>query len=157
MMSRIVSMVLVGCFLCIPLGLAENWPQWRGPRGDSTTAERDLPIVWGEDRGLVWKCPLPSWGNSTPAISGGGIFVTSHEDDRRLLLLRIDKTTGKILVDGNHVRVTLNGVVIVDAVTEHPALKKAQGPIGFKGHHEHVEFRNLRIKELPANATTSKQ
>ena len=28
-------------------------------------------------------------------------------------------------------------------------LKRPKGPISFKGHHEHVEFRNLRIKELP--------
>ena len=37
----------------------------------------------------------------------------------------------------------------VDAETDHPALARPPGPIGFKGHHEHVEFRNLRIKELP--------
>ena len=56
----------------------------------------------------------------------------------------------EILVEGKHVKVTLNGHVIVDAETDHPALKKPAGPISFKGHHEHVEFRNLRIKELPA-------
>jgi hypothetical protein len=55
----------------------------------------------------------------------------------------------EILVDGKHVKVTLNGAVVVDAETDHPALNKASSPIGFKGHHEHVEFRNLRIKELP--------
>jgi hypothetical protein len=55
----------------------------------------------------------------------------------------------EIRVEGDHVTVTLNGVVIVDAKTEHAALKKPQGTIGFKGHRQHVEFRNLRIKELP--------
>jgi hypothetical protein len=55
----------------------------------------------------------------------------------------------EILVDGKHVKVTLNGAAIVDAQTDHPALAKPKGPISFKGHHEHVEFRNLRIKELP--------
>ena len=54
-----------------------------------------------------------------------------------------------IQVDGRHVKVTLNGAVIVDAETDHPALKKPAGTIGFKGHHEHVEFRNLAIKVLP--------
>ena len=42
-----------------------------------------------------------------------------------------------------------DGVVIVDAETDHSALTRPPGPIGFKGHHEYVEFRNLRIKELP--------
>jgi len=55
----------------------------------------------------------------------------------------------EIIVDGKHVKVTLNGVVIVDAETDHPALNQPNGPIAFKGHHELVEFRNLRIKELP--------
>jgi hypothetical protein len=55
----------------------------------------------------------------------------------------------EIQVDGRHVKVTLNGAVIVDAETDHPALKKPSGAIGFKGHHEHVEFRNLSIKVLP--------
>jgi hypothetical protein len=57
----------------------------------------------------------------------------------------------EILVDGQHVKVTLNGTVIVDADTNHSALKKPAGTIGFKGHHEHVEFRNLRIRELPGS------
>ena len=55
----------------------------------------------------------------------------------------------EILIDGKHVKVTLNGAVIVDAETDHGALQKPAGPISFKGHHEHVEFRNLRIKPLP--------
>lgn len=55
----------------------------------------------------------------------------------------------EIRVEGQHVVVTLNGAVIVDAETDHNALKKPKGFLGFKGHHEHVEFRNLRIRELP--------
>lgn len=55
----------------------------------------------------------------------------------------------EILVDGKHVKVTLNGAVIVDATTDHPGLSRPPGPIAFKGHHAHVEFRNLRVKELP--------
>ena len=63
--------LILFCSLCAgsavgPLhAAADNWPQWRGPLGNNTTAERDLPIVWGEDRGIVWKCPLPPWGHST--------------------------------------------------------------------------------------------
>ena len=55
---------------------------------------------------------------------------------------------GKKVANARFVKVTLNGVVIVDAQTDHPALRKPKGPLGFMGHHEHVEFRNLRIKDL---------
>jgi len=75
---------------------ADNWPQWRGPEGNGISREAGLPVAWGEGSGVVWKCPLPEWGNSTPAIWGDAVFLTSHVDDRRLLLLKIDKKTGQI-------------------------------------------------------------
>lgn len=75
---------------------AENWPQWRGPDGNGISRETDLPIAWSEHSGVEWKCKLPEWGNSTPAIFGDAIFVTSHVDNRRLVLLRINKKTGEI-------------------------------------------------------------
>jgi outer membrane protein assembly factor BamB len=76
--------------------LADDWPQWRGPRGDSTSQEQNLPLVWNDDRGIAWKVELPGWGNSTPAIWRGDLFVTTQDEDR-LLLLRLAKKTGKVL------------------------------------------------------------
>lgn len=69
----------------------------------------------------------------------------------------------EILCQGRHIRVTLNGTVIVDANLadldhlgdkgidgyEHPGRYRASGHLGFMGHRSRVEFRNLRIKELP--------
>lgn len=65
----------------------------------------------------------------------------------------------EIMCKGSQVKVTLNGVVIVDAdlstITEptmdhqqHPGLKRTKGYIGFLGHGSRIEFRNIRIKEL---------
>ena len=66
----------------------------------------------------------------------------------------------EIIVQGKQVKVILNGVTIVDADVEkastpttldgrdHPGLKRDKGYIGFCGHGAHVEYRNLRIKEL---------
>ncbi len=68
---------------------AENWPQWRGPTGNSISSEKKLPIVWNNERGVLWKTDLPEWGSSTPAIWGNAIFLTSHQEDK-LLLLKID-------------------------------------------------------------------
>jgi outer membrane protein assembly factor BamB len=75
---------------------ADNWPQWRGPEGDGASSETDLPIVWNKEMGVRWQCPLPEWGDSTPAIWQNSIFVTTQVDNRKLLLLKIDKTTGHI-------------------------------------------------------------
>ena len=66
----------------------------------------------------------------------------------------------EIIVKGSHVKVILNGTTIVDADTaeaatpktldgrEHPGLKRDKGFIAFCGHGAHVEYKNLRLKEL---------
>ncbi len=65
----------------------------------------------------------------------------------------------EIKADGRRITVTLNGAVIVDAdldsikdpeiLKKHPGLARPAGHIGFLGHGTRVEFRNIRIKELP--------
>lgn len=67
--------------------------------------------------------------------------------------------TEEIVCDGRHVKVTVNDKVVVDAslddVTDeatlkaHPGLQRKTGHIGFLGHGAHVDFRNIRVKELP--------
>ena len=75
---------------------ADNWPEWRGPEGDGTSREANLPLVWNKALGIQWRCPLPGWGDSTPAIWENSVFVTAQVDNRKLLLLKIDKPTGRI-------------------------------------------------------------
>ena len=65
----------------------------------------------------------------------------------------------EIRAEGRHIRVTLNGTIIVDAnlatitdpevLKKHPGLARTSGHIGFLGHGTHVEFRNIRVKQLP--------
>jgi len=73
----------------------DNWPQWRGPTGDSVTLSKNLPMKWSKTENVVWKASLPGWGTSTPAIWGDAIFLTTQEQDR-LLLVRLDRANGKI-------------------------------------------------------------
>lgn len=77
------------------MAAAEDWPAWRGPRGDSTSLESGLPVVWSSELGIAWKTPLPEWGTSTPAIWGDAIFVTTQAQDD-LLLLKLDRRSGAI-------------------------------------------------------------
>jgi hypothetical protein len=65
----------------------------------------------------------------------------------------------EIMVNGRHIKITLNGVIILDtsldivkepaALEHHPGLARRTGHIGFLGHGSHVEFRNIRVKRLP--------
>jgi 3-keto-disaccharide hydrolase len=62
----------------------------------------------------------------------------------------------EIMASESRIRVTLNGVIILDAdlnnvreeatLKKHPGLKNKSGHIGFLGHGSLVEFRNIRIK-----------
>ncbi|MBN4046860.1 DUF1080 domain-containing protein [bacterium AH-315-P07] len=66
----------------------------------------------------------------------------------------------EVIANGSHIKVTLNGVVIVDADIaevskdgtidhkEHPGLLRETGRIGFLGHGDVLYFRNIRIKKL---------
>lgn len=66
----------------------------------------------------------------------------------------------EVVVQGTHVKVTLNNTVIVDGDIaeardngtmdhkDHPGLKNTKGHIGFLGHGSVLRFRNIRIKTL---------
>jgi len=66
----------------------------------------------------------------------------------------------EIYIKGNHIRVTLNGTVIVDGDLaeatkngtldgkNHPGLARKSGHIAFLGHGSEVHFRNIRVKRL---------
>lgn len=65
----------------------------------------------------------------------------------------------EIAAEGRRISIKLNGTQIVDAdldsvedpevLKKHPGLARRAGHIGFLGHGTKVEFRNVRIKELP--------
>jgi outer membrane protein assembly factor BamB len=77
---------------------AANWPMWRGPNGDGTTAESGLPEKWSQTENVAWKVELPDRGNSTPVVWGEKVFVTQAvEKAGRRLLLCFDRKTGRQL------------------------------------------------------------
>src|SRR5437868_7039116 len=47
---------------------AEEWPGWRGPRGDGTSEETNLPTRWSKTENVAWKVPIPGKGHSSPVI-----------------------------------------------------------------------------------------
>jgi len=67
--------------------------------------------------------------------------------------------TEEIRAEGRRIKVTVNGTVILDAdldsvkdpevLKKHPGLARQSGHIGFLGHGALLEFRNIRVKELP--------
>jgi len=88
-----------------PVGLSapargENWPGWRGPRGDGTSLEPNIPIRWDgpSGRNIAWKTELPGTGHASPIVWEDRVFLVGCREDRReRILLSLDRKTGKIL------------------------------------------------------------
>ena len=92
--------VWVILFTLVPglAGLAENWPQWRGPRGDGTSNETNLPVHWTATSNVAWQVQLPGTGHASPIVWGDRVFTVSavpETEDR--LLLCYDRRTGRKL------------------------------------------------------------
>ena len=45
---------------------AENWPQWRGPRFDGTSAETGLPASWSASENVRWRYENRPWARTMP-------------------------------------------------------------------------------------------
>lgn len=62
-------------------GLAENWPQWRGPNLNGTAQATALPVEWSESKNVQWKTAMPSWSGATPIIWNDKVFVMSPSEE----------------------------------------------------------------------------
>jgi outer membrane protein assembly factor BamB len=98
-MRRLTILSLV---LFAATATAEEWPGWRGPRGDGTSTEKNLPLRWTGADNVAWKTPIPGIGHSSPVVFGGRIFVTScvidegkKEGQRKVFC--VDRRDGKIV------------------------------------------------------------
>ena len=57
---------------------AADWPRFRGPNGDGSTAETNLPLKWGVRENVTWRAELPGPGSSSPIIVGNVIYLTCY-------------------------------------------------------------------------------
>jgi outer membrane protein assembly factor BamB len=78
--------------------LGENWPAWRGPRGDGSSLEKNVPVKWSVTQNIAWKVPIPGKGHASPIVWGDRIFVvTASKEQNQRLLLCLDRTNGEVL------------------------------------------------------------
>lgn len=79
---------------------AENWPGWRGPRGDGTSLEKQIPVQWDGTTGknIAWKVVIPGEGHASPIIWNDRVFVaTCLKDAQQRTLICLDARSGKTL------------------------------------------------------------
>ena len=95
-MIRLVNLLLF-ILLVSPLAASENWPGWRGPRGDGSVAEApNLAVKFDPATDAIWKTAIPGIGHASPVIWEDRIFLVTAEEGKRSLL-SLDRVSGKIL------------------------------------------------------------
>ncbi len=97
-MSRWSFLLLLAMSVLVRSAQAENWPAWRGPRGDGTSDERNVPTHWSGTENVAWKVAVPGVGHASPIVWEDSIFVVSClEDSQERILLRFDRSSGRLL------------------------------------------------------------
>ena len=96
--ARYVSVLIISWILFSSQAFGENWPGWRGPRGDGSTATH-IPLDWNGPSGknIAWKTAIPGEGHSSPVVWGDNVLITTcipDSGDRQLLCL--ERKTGQI-------------------------------------------------------------
>jgi hypothetical protein len=77
---------------------AQNWPNWRGPNGDGTSIETNLPTKWDSTTNVVWKSPVPGIGHSSPIVWENKLFtITALPETQEKVLLCYDCKNGDLL------------------------------------------------------------
>jgi outer membrane protein assembly factor BamB len=77
------------------IGLAADWPMFRGHNASGVSEARNLPVEFGPDKNVIWKTALPG-GHSSPVLTGNRIYLTAV-DGEKLFVLCLECETGKIL------------------------------------------------------------
>jgi outer membrane protein assembly factor BamB len=99
---RIITIRIIVSFISIisviSVTQAQNWPCWRGPNGDGTSVETNLPVRWDSVTNVVWKTSVPGTGYSSPVIWKDKLFITTAiQKTQEKALLCYDAGTGKLL------------------------------------------------------------
>lgn len=61
--------------LVLPLAVAADWPQWRGPEGTGVAPDADPPVRWSETENVRWKVAVPGRGHAAPIVWGDRVYV----------------------------------------------------------------------------------
>src|SRR5687768_675628 len=129
----VLSTSIVLASPALAAGKAEDWPCWRGPRGDGTSAETGIPTKWSKTDNVHWKVAIPGKGHSSPIVWGDRIYLTTAlEKERKRVLMCLNRLDGK----------TVWEKVVLEAELEqkHDLNSFASGTPATDGKHVWVAF-----------------
>jgi len=142
--SILLHLVLSGWFVTASVQ-AENWPGWRGPRGDGSSADQNVPLTWNGETGsnVLWKTPLPGKGHSSPIVWNDRAFVvTCEQEAQQRQLICLDVKTGQTIWS----RVVLESLL----ETKHNLNSYASSTPATDGKTVYVAFLEVDGSTIPA-------
>jgi outer membrane protein assembly factor BamB len=140
-----IQSLLVGLIAIVGEARGENWPGWRGPRGDGVSQEKDLPTAWNGETGanICWKVKIPGEGHSSPVVWEDRLFLgTCLPDTLERVLLCLDRRSGKELWRRTVVRCPLE--------TKHTLNSQASGTPATDGELVYIAFLEVDGHTIPA-------
>src|SRR5689334_10622954 len=78
--------------------LADNWPQWRGPNFNGSSAETKLPAQFSKTEKVKWTTLLPGPSAATPIVWEDYVFVSSSDPAKKVMrAIGLDRRSGRVL------------------------------------------------------------
>src|SRR5271154_6356769 len=79
----------------IAVAADDQWAQFRGPNGSGVDSAGGYPVEFSPSKNVTWKKTIP-YGQSSPVVVGGRVYLTAGES-ARLLTICLDAKTGREL------------------------------------------------------------
>jgi outer membrane protein assembly factor BamB len=86
MMAVLIGLTLSATAIAGEPAQQRNWPRWRGPADNGSTAIGTYPASFSSTENVLWKAKLPGLGCSTPIVWDGQIMLTCAADGQDALL-----------------------------------------------------------------------
>jgi len=147
--ASLILIALCGIATCAATANAENWPGWRGPRGDGTSVEDNIPIKWDGTTGenIHWKVKVPGTGHASPVVWGDTVILATclsdqESEQKQRMLVCLDRKTGKTRWE----RPVLSSLL----ESRHSLNSYASGTPATDGELIYVSFLSVDGRTIPA-------
>lgn len=130
---------------------AENWPQWRGPRGDGSAQDPALPTRWSATENIQWKVKVPAAGHASPIVWDQHIFLAGVKADETVrTLTALNRATGEVLWEKQVLKAPLERIHKLNShASSTPATDGKRVYVSFLNEKQmHVTAYDFQGKEL---------
>lgn len=88
-------------------GLAQDWPQWRGPNRDNKVTGFSAPTTWPKELKKQWQVKV-GIGESSPLLVGDKLYVLGRQGDEEVTLC-LNASNGKEVWNDKYEAETVKG------------------------------------------------